>query len=123
MRIKTTEEIHEEGTMTKKKFEHKDTEVILALNKLRKTLGSLLQPEVLEKLVSLQEELGADNNGCLIERYEWFVHNGKFGEMCPYAKMAKHLFLEENGDNVIELMNWINENWISKLDNKGETND
>jgi len=97
-------------------YAFKDTDAMLVLNKLRKGLNELLQPEVLEKLVSLLEELGSDNHSCMLERHEWFVKNGKFGENCAYAKMAKNLFLQENSDNVIDLIKWINENWISKLE-------
>lgn len=96
-------------------YEFKDTDSMIVLNKLRKVLGELLQPEVLEKLVTLYEELGGDNNSCMLERHEWFVANGEFGEHCAYARMAKRLFLADNSDNVIELIKWINENWVSKL--------
>ena len=102
--------------MTNNNYAFKDTDAMLVLNKLRKGLNELLQPEVLEKLVSLLEELGADNRACMLERHEWFVENGEFGENCPYAKMAKNLFLQENSDNVIELLKWLNENWVSKLE-------
>jgi hypothetical protein len=101
--------------MTQDKYDLKDTDMMLALNKLRRGLNELLQPEVLEKMVSLLEELGGDNPSCMLERHEWFIEHGEFKEHCPYAKMAKRLFLEENSDNVIELINWIHENWTSKL--------
>ena len=100
------------------KYELKDTDMMISLNKLRKTLNELLQPEVLDKMVSLLEELGGDNPSCMLERHEWFVENGQYGELCPYAKMAKRLFLSENSDNVIQLIEWIHENWVSKLGEK-----
>ena len=100
--------------------QHEDTDTMIRLNKLRKTLVSFMQPDVLDKFVSLMEELGGDNPACMLERHNWFVHNGRFGENCPYAKMAKHLFLEDNADNVIQLINWIYENWTSKLEEENE---
>lgn len=99
-------------------YKLKDTDSMIKLNMLRKGLDSLLQPDVLDKLVSLSEELGGDNPACMLERHNWFVENGKYGELCPYAKMAKHLFLEENSDNVIKLIDWLHENWTSKLGDK-----
>ncbi len=97
-------------------YKLEDTKDMLVLNKIRRGLHELLQPEVLDKLLSLQEELGGDNPSCMLERHDWFVKNGKYGELCPYAKMAKNLFLEENSDNVITLIKWVNKNWISKLE-------
>jgi hypothetical protein len=97
-------------------YAFKDTDTMLVLNKLRKGLNEFLKPEVLDKFVTLSEELGGDNPSCMLERHDWFVNNGKYGESCPYAKMAKTLFLEDNSDNVIELLKWLNENWVSKLE-------
>lgn len=99
-------------------YELEDTDVMIVLNKLRKILGELLQPEVLDNMLSLYEELGGDNPSAMLERHEWFVKNGEYGEHCPYARMAKRLFLSENSDNVIKLMKWVNENWISKLEDE-----
>ena len=102
--------------MTDKDYRFEDTDSMIKLNKLRKGLNELLRPEVLDNFVTLLEELGGDNTSCMLARHDWFVHNGKYGEACPYAKMAKTLFLEDNSDGVIETIKWLYENWISKLE-------
>lgn len=90
-------------------------DVFLELNKLREILNSLLQPEVLDKLVSLQEELGGDNHDCMLNRYEWLLDYGKKGPDCTYIKAAKDIFLQENGDNAVELIRWLYNNWAKEL--------
>jgi hypothetical protein len=82
------------------------------LNRLRKILDELLKPETLNQLVKLKEELG-DEKG-MLARWEWFTNNRAEGADCHYAKLAKDLFLRNNGDNVITLICWLNDNWASK---------
>jgi len=84
---------------------------IVVLNRLRKILDLLLKPEVLEGLVKLKEELGEEND--MLGRWEYFCEHGENGEKCHYAKLSKHYFLEMHGDNVINLICWLNDNWAS----------
>lgn len=90
-----------------------DTDSLLVLNRLRVVLGALLVPDVLDKLLSLKEELG-DEEG-LLNRYQYLSEHAVERENCRYTRMAKHYFLEEHGDNVISLINWLYENYTSKL--------
>lgn len=89
-----------------------ESDMLLVLSRLRGSLDALLKPEVLEGLVELKEVLGGDND--LLARYDWFSNNSEFGKDCRYAKMARHYFLEENGDNVIRLIKHLYDNFTSK---------
>jgi hypothetical protein len=93
------------------KIDNRD--VLLEMNHLRKILDNFMRPDVLDKIVELQEELG-DNNS-LLERYDWFLQNSEFKEDCAYAKMSKNLFLVEHGDNMINLIKWLYNNFAKDL--------
>lgn len=90
-----------------------DTDPLLVLNRLRVVLDVLLVPDVLDKLLSLREELG--NEDGLLNRYKYLSEHAVEKENCRYTKMAKHYFLAEHGDNVILLINWLHENFTAKL--------
>lgn len=90
-----------------------DTDALIVLNRLRRALDTLLVPDVLDKLLSLREELGNDDG--LLNRYQYLSEHAVERENCRYTKMAKHYFLEEHGDNVISLIKWLHENFAAKL--------
>ena len=89
-----------------------ENDMMITLNKLRLSLDKVMKPEVLDFLLKLKEALG-DEDG-LLARYSWFMENSEAGENCHYAKMAKHLFVENNSDNVIELIKILYENFAGK---------
>ena len=91
----------------------KEDDALIVLNRLRTVLEELLVPEVLNKMVELQEELG-DKDG-LLNRYDYLSEHAENKKDCRYARMAKHYFLEEHGDNVISLIKWLNDNWAAHL--------
>lgn len=93
----------------------RNNDILLELNHLRKILNGILKPEVLDKLVDLQEQLGADDEQCMLNRFDWFFHNSENKENCNYTRMARHLFIEESSDNVVELIKWLYENWAKEL--------
>ena len=85
---------------------------LLALHALKKVLHHLMQPEVLEKFVELREHL---EEGNMLDRYAYFLKESELKEDCRYTKMAAHYFLEEHGENVINLIRWLNDNWAGKV--------
>ena len=85
---------------------------LLALHALKNALHHLMQPEVLEKFVELREHL---EDGGMLDRYIYFLQKSELKEDCRYTKMAAYYFLEMNGDNVINLIRWLNDNWASKV--------
>lgn len=85
---------------------------LLALHALKKALHHLMQPEVLEKFVELRQHLEQDG---MLDRYVYFLQQSELKEDCRYTKMAAHYFLEASGDNVINLIKWLNDNWASKV--------
>lgn len=94
-------------------IERGDKDVLVEINKLRIVLEQILVPEVLDKLVQLQEELG-DESG-FVNRYDWFLHNSEYKSDCAYTKMAKNLFLAEHGENVVDLIKWLYNNFAKDL--------
>jgi hypothetical protein len=86
-----------------------EDDILKELNRLRLALKSFMTPEVLDKFASLMDNLG--NDGGLVERYAFFAEHSENGPDCRYARMAKHLFVEENGDNVVEIIKWLYHNW------------
>jgi len=88
-------------------------EVMKQLAKLRTALKEFMTPEVLGKFADLLEELGSDES--YVERYEFFAEHSENKEDCRYARMAKHYFLEESGDNVINLLEWLYNNFAKKV--------
>jgi glucose-6-phosphate-specific signal transduction histidine kinase len=90
-----------------------DTDALLVLNKLRKILDELFQPEVMNKFMDLKEALGDDHG--MVSRYDWFLHNSEEKENCRYTRMAKEIFLAEQGDNIVELIRWLHDNWARKV--------
>lgn len=87
----------------------KENDTLLELNRLRIVLKSFMNPDVLDKFASLMDSLGGDRG--LVERYAFFAENSENGSDCRYAKMAKHLFIEENNDNVVGIIKWLYHNW------------
>ena len=88
------------------------TDPLLALHALKKALHNLMQPEVLEKFVELRANL---EEGGMLDRYAYFLTQSEQKEDCRYTKMAAHYFVEEHGENVINLIRWLNDNWASKV--------
>lgn len=88
-------------------------ENLVKLNKLRKALKDFMTPEVLSKFADLLEEIGKD--GSLLERYVFLCDISEHGENCAMAKRARYYFLEESGENVIDLIKWLYKNWASKI--------
>jgi hypothetical protein len=83
---------------------------LIRLSNLRKTLNSMMKPEILTAFTKFLEDT-AWGDGSLIERYEWFCNNGEKGPDCRYAAMAKNFFLQEQADNVAETINFLYHNW------------
>jgi hypothetical protein len=89
-----------------------ENDMMLVLERLRSSLDDFFKPETLDGFLKLREALGGDSG--LVARYKWFSENSELGSNCRYAKMAKHYFLEENGENVIMLIKYLYDNFASK---------
>ena len=46
--------------------------------------------------------------------------NSHYGKDCQYAGMAKDYFLAQHGDNTIELIRWLYENWAKPVHKENE---
>ena len=89
-------------------------DALININRLRKTLEQLMKPEVLSAFADLLEEIGKGGESSLPAKYEFFSKNSTEGTKCRYSKMAKHYFLEQHGDSVVELIRWLYNNFAKE---------
>ena len=85
-----------------------NNEILLRLSQFKKSLKSLMDPKILEKLVSLLEAFG-DKSTTSVEQFEFWIQ--KNGDDCRYATIAKEIFLNDNASNVAKEIIYLYENW------------
>lgn len=93
-----------------------NNEILIRLSKLKKSLNSLMNPDILKKLASLLDAFGPGNRS-FVEQFEFWVE--KNGSDCRYATMAKEFFLQENASGVAKEICYLYNNW-AKFYEKGD---
>ena len=90
-------------------------DTLLKLAFLRESLLKFTKPQVLKKIINLQEALGTDKNA-FIQQFKFWIQ--KNGTDCRYAAMAKQFFLEDQATRVAEQINWLYHNWSKFYETK-----